>query len=109
MPVVLRLLLAAIAGVMSSARFGDIAEALHSILHATSAAGVQWLQEALALVPAHSATESDKDVFFRCLAQSSTATPGSAQELEQVHWCVRLPLYPVGELMFGLFFFTCLC
>lgn len=85
-PTLLRLELAAVVGLVSENRIPDIAGTLLQIMLATSQAGIQWLQEAVAAIPEACATMIDKQSFVQRVGQACTVNPASPQEMEQSVW-----------------------
>lgn len=85
-PTLLRLELAAVVGLVSENRIPDIAGTLLQIMLATSQAGVQWLQEAVAAIPEACATMMDKQSFVQRVGQACNVNAANPPEMEQSVW-----------------------
>ncbi|GMH40699.1 hypothetical protein BSKO_08603 [Bryopsis sp. KO-2023] len=63
-PLLMRLLVAGIVGTLPSFLLEDVSDALHCILSDTQPQGVQWLSEAVSMLPETSATSPEREKFL---------------------------------------------
>lgn len=96
-PTLLRLELAAVVGLVSENRIPDIAGTLLQIMLATSQAGVQWLQEAVAAIPEACATMMDKQSFVQRVGQACNVNAANPPEMEQSVWSVNEALWELSR------------
>ncbi|KAI3438282.1 hypothetical protein D9Q98_000717 [Chlorella vulgaris] len=77
-----RLVLAGVAGALPTNRLAELADVLHALLRVTSQNGLQWVAEALAAVPDGTALSTDKQRFMEACQQ--VVADGMAANNERV-------------------------
>ncbi|PSC72289.1 transportin-3 isoform X1 [Micractinium conductrix] len=68
-PLLVRLLLAGVAGALPTSRLAELTDVLYALLKVTNTNGLQWVGEALAALPEEAATSADKQRYMNAAQQ----------------------------------------
>ena len=73
---VARLFVGGIVGALPSSRLEDVSETLHRMLRETRGRGMNWLKDAVALLPETSASAQEKEKFLAAAVQAGSEQTG---------------------------------